>query len=146
MLRLLIAALFVAAVSIPPTHGTAYVNGRWFDGTGFRPKTMYVIGSAFSARPPERIDTTIDLAGGFVVPPFGDAHYHLMDPRIAAGIFLRDGIFYVKDQSNAPVARRPIDAYLKAAPTFDYVSANQGWTSPAGHPVEVIKRAAAMPG
>jgi hypothetical protein len=142
----LIVALVAAVPPKPATHGTAYVNGQWFDGTRFQPRTMYVLGSTFSTRPPERIDTTIDLAGGFVVPPFGDAHYHLMDPRIAAATFLRDGIFYIKDQSNAPAGRRPIDAYLKAAPTFDYVSANQGWTSPDGHPVEVIKRAATMPG
>src|SRR4051812_32360806 len=93
------------AAPAPATHGTAYSNGHWFDGTQFRSRTMYVVGSSFATRRPVRVDTTIDLGGGFVVPPFGDAHYHLTDPRIAAATFLRDGIFYVKDQSNAPAGR-----------------------------------------
>jgi hypothetical protein len=92
------------------------------------------------------IDSTVDLAGGYVVPPFSDAHQHLVDPRIALTIraFLRDGIFYVKDQSNAPMMRRMIDPLLNKQNSFDYISANQGWTSPGGHPVEVIRRGAQM--
>jgi hypothetical protein len=57
---------------------------------------------------------------------------------------VRDGIFYVKDQSNAPAGRRQLDAVLNRPTSFDYISANQGWTSPGGHPVEVVRRGAAM--
>jgi hypothetical protein len=59
---------------------------------------------------------------------------------------LRDGIFYVKDQSNAPAGRRMFERLVNIPTSIDFISANQGWTSPGGHPVEVIGRAAQMPG
>lgn len=93
---------------------------------------------------PARVDSVVDLAGGYVVPPFADAHQHLVDPRIENTVraYLRDGIFYVRDQSNAPIARRAFHPLLNRPTTFDYVSPNQGWTSPGGHPVEVVRRGA----
>lgn len=125
------------------SHGIEYRGGRWFDGSRFVPRTMYVVNGTLRTRRPARVDTVVDLAGGYVVPPFADAHQHLVDPRIAETIraYLRDGIFYVKDQSNAPIGRRPIHPALNRPTSFDYISANQGWTSPAGHPVEVVLRA-----
>src|SRR5262245_46841248 len=84
----------------PTTLVTEYRNGRWFDGNGFVARSMYVADGVFHERRPTRVDSVVDLAGGFVVPPFGDAHQHIYDPSgissfIAA--FLRDGIYYVKD-------------------------------------------------
>src|ERR1044071_9356775 len=83
------------AESPPAAHGTEYRGGRWFDGTRFVERTMYVADGVFHTRPPAAIDSVIDLAGGFVVPPFADAHYHLVDPNIQPTIaaFLRDGVF-----------------------------------------------------
>ncbi|HYD14141.1 MAG TPA: amidohydrolase family protein [Allosphingosinicella sp.] len=127
----------------PATHGVEYRGGRWFDGTRFVPRTVYVVDGLFRSRAPARVDRVVDLAGGFVVPPFADAHQHLyapIEPTIRA--YLRDGIFYVKDQANAPLGRQAIHAALNRPTSFDYLSANQGWTSPGGHPVEVILRAA----
>src|SRR5687767_7735918 len=109
------AACSVATRSAPPAdHGVAYVNGQWFDGTGFHRKTMYVANGVFVSTAPVTIDSTVDLAGGFVVPPFADAHQHLSGPPIemAVAAYMRDGIFYVKDQANAPAGRRMIDHAL----------------------------------
>jgi hypothetical protein len=143
---LVLAACSLRSGPAPAAHGTAYINGRWFDGTRFVEKTIYVADGTFRTRPPAQIDSTIDLGGGYVVPPFGDAHQHLTVPAIAPVVaaYLRDGIFYVKDQSNAPLGRRPIDPVLNRPTSIDYISSNQGWTSPGGHPVEVIKRGAMM--
>lgn len=59
---------------------------------------MYVVGGTFSAGAPARVDSTVDLRGGFVVPPFGDAHAHHFESRGMIGrindLYLRDGIFY----------------------------------------------------
>jgi imidazolonepropionase-like amidohydrolase len=44
------------------------------------------------------------------------------------------------------VGRQPVHHLLNRPTAFDYVSANQGWTSPGGHPVEVIERGTAMGG
>ena len=111
-LLVLLQSACTTALSTPRAdHGVAYVGGKWFDGTRFRETTMYVADGVFLGSAPAKIDSTIDLAGGFVVPPFGDAHQHLIDPRIEPTIaaFMRDGIFYLKDQGNAPVMRRMID-------------------------------------
>src|SRR5688572_20466059 len=149
MLGLVAALLTLGACTVsyapaPGSHGMEYRGGRWFDGERFVARTMYVVDGTFHERAPARVDSVIDLAGGFVIPPFGDAHQHLVDPRIDATIqaYLRDGIFYVKDQANAPVGRRPIHPLLNRPTSFDYISSNQGWTSPGGHPVEVIRRGA----
>ncbi len=88
------------------------------------------------------MDSVVDLRGGYVIPPFGDAHQHLVDPDVSAtnAAYLRDGILYVMDQSNSPLFRPLLDATLNKPTSFDFISAHQGWTSPAGHPVEVINR------
>src|ERR1043165_6565596 len=138
----LFGAYSAAQAQPPASHGVEYRGGRWFDGTRFVPRTMYVVDGAFRTRRPARVDNVVELAGGYVVPPYADAHQHLyapIAPQIRA--YLRDGIFYVKDQANAPLGRRAIQGALNRPNSFDYLSANQGWTSPGGHPVEVILRA-----
>ena len=141
-------ALAGRGASRPAEHGTEYRGGQWFDGTRFVARTMYVADGIFHTTRPARIDSVVDLAGGYVVPPFGDAHQHLVDPRVqlTSSRYLRDGIYYVRDQSNSPLLRRMIDPLLNKPSTIDFISANQGWTSPDGHPVEVIQRGAQMPG
>lgn len=127
-----------------PAHGVAYRGGLWFDGSTFKSMTMYVVDGVFRTRAPAQIDSTVDLAGGYVVPPFADAHQHFLDPRIdeTIRVQLAAGIFYVKDQGNTPFLRRLIDPALNRPTSIDFISANQGWTSPGGHPVEVVKRGA----
>ncbi len=145
LLAVLVLGAFAASnAAASPSHGVEYKGGRWFDGTRFVPRTMYVVDGTFRSRAPMRVDKVVDLAGGYVVPPFSDAHQHLVDPRIDVTIraYLRDGIFYVRDQANAPIGRKPIHPMLNRPTSFDYVSANQGWTSPGGHPVEVVLRSA----
>ncbi len=80
------------------------VNGYWYiDGT-FRAQTMYsvagVIRSSHSGTP----DSVIDLAGGYVVPAFGDAHQHRPDTpdRLESAMtpLVSEGVFYVMNQGN----------------------------------------------
>jgi adenine deaminase len=80
----LAACIGRATMSITPAGGrvTEYRGGHWFDGTRFVPRTMYVVGTVFQSRRPARTDTLIDLNGGFVVPPFADAHQHLAEPNL----------------------------------------------------------------
>lgn len=143
-LLLVLGAGATLRAQAPAPQAVEYRGGRWFDETRFVARTMYVVDGTFRARRPARVDSVVDLAGGHVVPPFADAHQHLVDPRIDNTIraYLRDGIYYVRDQGNAPIGRQPFHALLNRPTTFDYVSANQGWTSPGGHPVEVVLRAA----
>ena len=110
---------------------------------------MYLAGEELHERRPSRVDSVADLGGGYVVPPFADAHQHMYDPtRVRSWIagFIRDGIYYVKDQSSAPLARQAAEPALAAPGSIDLLSANQGWTSPGGHPVEVVRRGEQIPG
>ena len=144
----LMACASIQQNSPQAAHGVEYRNGLWFDGTKFVPMTMYVADGVFRTRAPVQIDSVVNLAGGYVVPPFADAHQHLIDPRVDQTIRaqISDGIFYLKDQASAPFLRRMIDPMLNQPTSFDYLSANQGWTSVRGHPVEVVKRGAAAGG
>lgn len=131
----------------PPQHDRVveYTGGRWFDGTVFVARTMYVVGGRFREDRPARIDSVVDIAGGFVVPPYADAHQHFLEPaRISAYIntHIREGIFYVKDQGSAPYIRRLIDTALNRPGSIDFVSANQAWTSSRGHPIEIVRQGA----
>ena len=156
MAVLAMCALFSACGQLRPTFDpppamrvVEYRNGQWFDGSQFGRRSMYVAGDVFHERRPSRVDSVADLGGGYVVPPFADAHQHLYDPtriRSWSAAFIRDGIYYVKDQSSAPLARRAAEPALAAPGSIDLLSANQGWTSPGGHPVEVVRRGAQIPG
>src|ERR1700733_5042276 len=124
----------------PRPQVTEYRNGRWFDGTTFAARSMYVERAELHDRA-DHVDEVVDLHGGFVVPPFGDAHQHFLEPgQIHAYIdrFLDAGIFYVRDQANAPVIRDQIDRYLNRPESVDLISANQGWTGSGGHPIEIM--------
>jgi hypothetical protein len=81
-----------------------FKNGEWFDGRSFTKKVFYSTGGRLTLERPRLIDETIDLGGGFVIPPFGDAHCHHFDSsyNIAQQIsmYLRDGVFYAAVQTN----------------------------------------------
>src|SRR3954469_7846568 len=87
---------------VPPSPAAtsyAFVHGRWFDGTKFVAETVYAVSGTLTRKRPARIDRSIDLAGGFVVPPFADAHTHHFDgpaTRDHVAMYLRDGVFYAK--------------------------------------------------
>jgi amidohydrolase family protein len=133
------------AQSIPPaTSTTAYRNGFWFDGSRFVPRTAYVVGQTLSFRTPKRVNATIDLHGGYVVPPFGEAHNHNVEPLADVpkliATYLEHGIFYVKNPNNLPRDRSALTSLLNKPDSIDVTFANGGWTSSRGHPTEIAKR------
>lgn len=108
-------ALFLASVyraygpedGAPPPPAIRFEGGRWWDGEGFREATWTSVGGRLTREPVEAADSAIDLAGGFVLPAFGEAHTHrLGDPGHLAedhdGL-LRAGIHYamVQDPTHA---------------------------------------------
>ncbi len=58
---------------------------------------MYAVDEVLRSERPSRVDSLIDLQGGYVVPPFGEAHMHR--PRSphrtaeASAELLGDGVF-----------------------------------------------------
>lgn len=98
------------AAEPPPNY--ALENGRWWDGAGFRDTTFYTTGGRLSAIRPARVDSTIDLAGGWVIPPLADPHTHrLSDPEVLDADIddhLAAGVLYVMNKD--PLG--PVDAGL----------------------------------
>jgi len=120
----------------PPT--LVLRNGRWFDGTQFREATWYVVGKTLTQTPPFSVDERIDLAGGYVVPPFGEAHNHNVerpwDIEAVIARYLHDGVFYVKNPNNIWEFTKQILPLLNKPTSLDVVFAHAGLTSSGGHP------------
>ena len=139
----LFAATLAAACSQPVTSepSVEYRSGHWFDGSRFTDKTMWVTGKTFAESRPARVAEVVDLHGGFVVPPYGEGHNHWLEPQLVDAYvqtYLRDGIFYVKDQSTAPQFHEQMRSALNGPASVDYIAAHQGCTGPNGHPIEII--------
>jgi len=117
--------------------GIAFINGAWYDGEGFRLGPRYVLDGRFIAEPPVSVQT-VDLAGGFVVPAFGDAHSHLLnDTRTLHDEIERQvelGILYSKSLNNTLAGRRIIEEAI-AGTGLDVAFANAGLTRTLGHPM-----------
>ena len=129
----------------------AFTGGHWFDGQTFRDNTstgkpLYAVNGWFTAKKPSRIDSVIDLKNWFIVPPFGEAHNHNLDfsdeeqwARIKS-MYLRDGIFYIKNPTNLPRAAAPLAGRINIPTSVDAVFAHGGMTATDGHPLGLVKR------
>ena len=129
-------------------HGTVthLVNGLWFDGTTFVKQDFYVEGQYLTQHPDERRSyATVDLHGGYVVPPYGDAHEHNFDGLFGTDAvvkqYLADGIFYAQGMTDTTVgAAETVKAGLVNTPTsVDVTYAHGGLTGVNGHPKEVYE-------
>lgn len=123
-----------APAPVPGVPNVALVNGQWYTGNGFARRNMYMSGGVLRTRRPSRVDSTIDLANGYVVPPFGDAHTHNLDGNFnlekVRGMYVAEGTFYVNVLTNATQVR---DRFNRAC-DLDVVYANGGVTSTLSHP------------
>ena len=127
----------------PDARPTAYVGGQWYDGDGFAARdTVWADDGAFVPGPLAGA-RVVDLGGTFVVPPFGDAHYHGLDgPRGLAtedGAFVDEGIFYVLNPNGL---RSDRDRVRGTETVVDVAYANGGITAPGAHPVSAYERQA----
>lgn len=131
-----------SASAAPPN--TALVNGHWFNGYSFEPRTVYSVDGRFTSKKPERIDRTLDLTGLWIIPPYADAHNHsigtgdLALDKLRVQRYLTDGVFYVKMQGNVPVSdeiRKRIG--LDQPDSVDAMLAQQLITASGAHPSEL---------
>jgi hypothetical protein len=104
-----IICLFILCSSVCSAQSVAFVNGVWFNRSTFSRRKVYAVGGNLTFHQPAHISSTVDLGGGYVVPPFGEAHNHNVEPLKLNKIgplverYLRHGIFYVKNP-NLPSA------------------------------------------
>ena len=120
-----------------------FSNGRWFDGQRFVRRKFYSVGGSLTSKKPARVDETIDLRGGFVIPPFADAHTHNFDGawNIAQVInkYLRDGVFYAKVQTNTRSGANQVSSLVNIPVSVDVSYAHGALTASFGHGVEIYE-------
>ena len=133
-----------ATAASASARNVALVNGQWFNGRSFDRRTFYSVNGRFTEMKPARVDTTLDLAGTWVVPPFGEAHNHNVDgavegrTRAALARYVSDGVFYVQIQGNFPVnepLRRRLPMNRSDGP--DVALAQAFVTASGGHPIQL---------
>lgn len=125
----------------PPTW--ALLNGRWFDGERFVPRTLYAVHGLLTEHAPPTVDSTLDLNGLHLVPPFGEAHNHnVEDNRLTmiSGAYPEDGIFYALNPDAIPRFVERARPLVGRPETMDAVFAVGGWTGPDGHPMGLYDR------
>lgn len=128
----------------PDAPATAYVGGQWWDGEAFAPRdTVWAEGGVFTARRPARAARTVDLAGRFVVPPFGDAHTHMLSDAYQgpgqAEQFEREGVFYALVLTDRYSWAAGVMDQFEGPGSIDVAYSHGGWTSPRTHPVHVYE-------
>lgn len=144
MLRKLTFVVLLIVATAAHAHGNLkLINGLWYDGKAFVPRTVYAVDNVFRTSYDGEA-RVIDLAGKYVVPPFGDAHNHVLadGPRVDEELlrYLRAGIFYVKNPNNSPSRAAATRARMNAPETIDVLYANGGITSTNGHPSQLYTR------
>ncbi|MEO8380770.1 MAG: tetratricopeptide repeat protein [Acidobacteriota bacterium] len=141
MLRKLTLVFFILLAGGAAAHGNLkLINGRWYDGSGFVPKTMYsvegVLRTSFDGQA-----RVVDLGGRFVIPPFGDAHNHAFgdDTNLERELarFLRAGVFYVKNPNNSASLANAVRPHVNKPESVDVIYANGGLTKAGGHPSQI---------
>lgn len=124
--------------------GIEFRNGRWFDGSGFSDRVFYAVEGLLTGTPPETVTRVIDLEGGFVIPPFGEAHNHRPDgwPGTEHHVdqFIEHGIFYVLNPNSFPSMTRAIEGDVNRPESIDVAFANGGLTPPGSHVVALYER------
>jgi imidazolonepropionase-like amidohydrolase len=144
MQRLTCLLAWAAVLTIAPAAEAQVfelTGGNWFDGEKFVAQTVYSVDGVLRFTKPARVDETIDLAGGYVIPPFGEAHNH----DLASGYrveeqstrYLWDGVYYVKLQSAFSTSAPAIRNKLEGPTTVDAVFAFAPVTGPGGHPIRL---------
>jgi cytosine/adenosine deaminase-related metal-dependent hydrolase len=155
-MRVLVALLLCAGFGVVGAEQTAgvpnggpvthFVNGYWFDETRFVKTDFYAEGAYLTKHPDERRSyAEVDLHGGYVVPPYGDAHEHNFDGVYGTAAvvqqYLRDGIFYAQGMTDTTEgAAAVVKAGMVNTPsTVDVTYAHGGLTGVNGHPKEVYE-------
>jgi hypothetical protein len=144
LLALIFPAQGQAASVATERKNYEFARGRWFDGQKFVMKKFYAVGGRLTSGKPSRVDSVIDLAGKYVVPPFGEAHNHNVEQsaRLDATIrmYLEAGIFYVKNPNSLPRVTTPLAGKINIPRSVDVVFSGGGLTASGGHPIALADR------
>jgi hypothetical protein len=127
----------------PATPAIEFRNGRWYDGRGFAAGAFYAVDGRLTRRRPAGALAVVDLRGGYVVPPYGEAHNHNIeaswnvDEVIAR--YLRDGVFYVRITGDIAELADAIRDRINQPGSVDVVFAHAGLTGRGGWPSSLYR-------
>lgn len=120
-----------------------FSNGNWFDGKKFKRQIFYSVNGVLTQRKPSKVDETVDLENGFVIPPFADAHTHNLDGAFnldkLVKAYLDEGTFYVQVLGNHTTGARLNRPQFNQPSTLDVSYANGMLTCTYGHPFMVYE-------
>ncbi len=134
--------LFGIAQSASSQEAYRFVNGHWFDGSGFAAREVFVVVGVVREDAGEVRPQVVDLEGGYVLPGFGNAHSHGIgnnDFNGESNRFLARGVFYVANPNSIGARTAAAREALKSSATVDARFANGGLTSTGGHPVQIFE-------
>jgi len=141
VLCLLLSAANLAGAE-RPLKTTEYRGGRIFTADGFVEAPLCVKGTAILACDDEP-GSVVDLEGGFVIPPFADAHTHHFDsPYTFAwhrSSSLDGGVFYAMTMTAPTRGVLQIRDQLSGPKNVDVATAMGGITGPDSHPAEIYE-------
>lgn len=132
------------ALTNPDSKRMKLVDGHWFNGETFEKKTVWLDnGLIYFKKPGVLVDTIVDLANQYIIPPFAEAHNHNLessyglDKRIAS--YLENGVFYVKLLSSIKKRIAPLMKYYNKPKGIDISMAHAPLTGSGGHPIALRK-------
>lgn len=138
------ATLVFGAPQSAPGPVYRFENGLWLDGQRFVKRTAYANQRELQFTRPaavNSVDTVVDLAGAYVIPPLCEAHNHNLgsdyENEATINRYLADGVFYVKMLSNLPRQTGPVRHTYNHPGSVDVVFANGGITGSGGHPIKL---------
>ncbi len=133
---LLFFNFLLSAQTAAPVY--AFTNGSWFNGNSFVAGDWYSVGGKLTRKAPEKVDSLIDLAGRWVVPPMGDAFCSSVSENPSAKhqlkFYLDEGIFYLQVLGNTREGRQATGQLAQKNDMPDVVFANGGITCTLGYP------------
>ena len=128
---------------VPDAKNYEFRNGLWFDGKGFKPQTFYSVNATLTRKKPSQVADIIDLKGGFVVPPFGDAHCHHLSDKYGLKELIKtyqeDGVFYAQTLCNPAKSGLEVRPLLNLPNSVDVVQAQACFTGNNSHPMETYE-------
>ena len=127
----------------PPTTGTAFDNGLWFDGEGFVPGTWYAVDGRLTRTAPAVVAQRVDLQGGHALPPFAEAHNHNLQNAWGVGQsharYREHGVMYAAMLCGNGESAQAAREALGPAPGVDVLFASACISSSDGHPLRMAR-------
>jgi imidazolonepropionase-like amidohydrolase len=141
------ALALVILIALAPTHpldaqsvrSRTYElrGGWWLADTGFVRRSTFVVDGVLRDERPAVVDSVVELGDRYVVPPFADAHTHLLTDAATAqreaDQLLAQGVFSVLSLTGSASGRRAAASRVNMSTSVDVAYAD-ALTSTRGHP------------